>query len=740
MNLEIISFNGTDLNSATLKAYFPAPSVMAGPEGDAGFVERSYFSPVYTYKRRKPRTLPIHIKMLGTIASNVDTLKALFNPYANDEYKLLVKDLNDSSKQYYVYGTPISIPDVDGQEMVVNLWVADPVWKTETETSVSWAVTGTGDQESITVGGSFYSEPTFEITPTSAKSGGKAYRIFCPVYNPSTITYTDYPVDIVNNALDTAALVADSTRHVTINDGDGITDADATITYDGEVGTFPSSGLAYLETEQISYTGKTATELTGCTRGVNGTSAAAHADDVVIYASKMEADGGDIHVYADGVDANFWLQDINNATTQMWVNLDLAATGYGMTNGVLIANSGAITTITLENSAANIDAINALPGNGRLMIDSELFSYTGKNVTTRQFTGVTREAFGTTAAEHTVGDYVRWIEHEIYIYHGVHDLPAFTVDDDYKPYIELDSTNATWKWDATFAQTDEIGDFVLARTASWRQDVPSSWNTAYAYSAIPPYIKNYYESMSTTVPGSQTGLTDKTFSVIGQYAPGNTYDASLSNWSVYIPAGFTHVAASGKKWQSSAAGSDWFRTGAGYYAFRVSAGGTVFSDAFSVAAPSLMDTIETWSQASLDLSGTFYYGVYTPSRANTAYDWEARQELDVYTVTLNSSNCPVASAGNSNEYYHINAKLINSTTAESIDVDYYCDLNGTLVINTSSHIVLNNDSGAYARGAIALSTYRHDWLKMTPGANVLQWDETGAAGLTIVVKRRERKL
>ena len=758
MNLEIISFNGTSLNDSSFKAYFPKPSVMAGPEGDAGFVERSYFGPVFTRKRRKPRTLPVHIKMLGTVASNVDTLKALFNPYANDEYKLLVKDLNDSDKQYYVYGTPISIPDVDGQEMVVNLWVADPVWKTETETSVNWAVTGTGDQESITVGGSFYSEPTFEITPTAAKSGGKAYRIFCPVYNPSTtIEYTDYPLDIVNNGLDTAALVADTTRTVTINDGDGITDADATITYDGEVGTFPTSGLAYLETEQITYTGKSATELTGCTRGVNGTSAAAHANDVVIYASKMEADGGDIRVTVDGIQDNFWLQDISNATSQVWINVDLSP-GYAMTNGVLIASSGAITTITLENSTANIDAINALPINGRLMIDSELFSYTGKNVTTRQFTGVTREAFSTTAAEHTVGDNVRWIEHEIYVYHGVHDLPAFAVDDAYKPCIELDSTNLEWTWDANFAFVGTSARYTLTHTAMWRVRFPENWSSTdlydRTYSALWSY--GYYESMATTAPSAQTAESNITFSVMGEYYldtgvnpmyPFSTYVFGCIPSCIYIQGGFTHVAANGNRWMSSIAGTDWYRTDANYYMFRKSSSVdsasldyTGFSDAFSVAAPGVTDTVNAWAQASLDLGATYYHFLFFPMRVAPTDDNEVRIEVTDLTFTRVSDNVPVASAGSDVEYYHINAKLSNTTTSDYIDIDYYSDLGSALVISTSAHTVVDNDSGVYARGAIQLSNYRHDWLKMTPGSNVLQWDETGATGLTIVVKRRERKL
>ena len=65
-----------------------------------------------------------------------------------------------------------------------------------------------------------------------------------------------------------------------INDGDGITAADATITVDSTAD-FPEQGILRIETEKIKYTGKTAVAFTGCTRGYEGTVAATHADNTV---------------------------------------------------------------------------------------------------------------------------------------------------------------------------------------------------------------------------------------------------------------------------------------------------------------------------------------------------------------------------------------------------------------------------------------------------------------------------
>ncbi len=45
---------------------------------------------------------------------------------------------------------------------------------------------------------------------------------------------------------------------------------------------FPSTGELLVESERITYSGKTGTTFTGCTRGANGSSAASHADNVIV--------------------------------------------------------------------------------------------------------------------------------------------------------------------------------------------------------------------------------------------------------------------------------------------------------------------------------------------------------------------------------------------------------------------------------------------------------------------------
>jgi len=56
-----------------------------------------------------------------------------------------------------------------------------------------------------------------------------------------------------------------------------ITDSDTTISLT-DASDFPSTGVVFIGTERISYTGKSTNDLTGCTRGENNTTAASHSD------------------------------------------------------------------------------------------------------------------------------------------------------------------------------------------------------------------------------------------------------------------------------------------------------------------------------------------------------------------------------------------------------------------------------------------------------------------------------
>ncbi len=168
---------------------------------------------------------------------------------------------------------------------------------------------------------------------------------------------------------------ADNTTKITsptaaVNDGSNISATATTITYDTlttgtGILTLPDQGTIKIGSEQISYTGKTSTTLTGLTRGVNGTTAAIHNNNAVITL----------------------LPEISLVESIETLGLETRTTLIDNTSNI----TATATSITVDSTAGFED-------NGYIRIEKELIHYTGKTATT--FTGLTRGTGGTTAATH----------------------------------------------------------------------------------------------------------------------------------------------------------------------------------------------------------------------------------------------------------------------------------------------------------------------------------------------------
>jgi hypothetical protein len=98
------------------------------------------------------------------------------------------------------------------------------------------------------------------------------------------VLYSDAEVANFTAGIEIAKLtyIHGATRQTAIDDADGISDSDTTVTVDSTTG-FPDSGTIVIESEWIDYTGKTSTTLTGLSRGAHGTTAAAHSNNVAVY-------------------------------------------------------------------------------------------------------------------------------------------------------------------------------------------------------------------------------------------------------------------------------------------------------------------------------------------------------------------------------------------------------------------------------------------------------------------------
>ena len=328
MRRVIYTYNGTEINDGVnYEAWFAEFPTQPTVEMTEAEIADTWS--VYVGKRFRGFSVGIDIKMLGTLHTQLEALKGLFDVEDIVPRQLIVKDAADNDKQWYVYCTPLGMGERDGQVVTVVLGLVSPVWQTVDQSVSTWSITSSGATKAITVGGNKHARPIIEITPTVAKSGGYGYKRWVLVYNPLSVAIEDYPVNLTDDGsgsgtLDFAALVAagkmqsdaddvrvqingaevykwiageNSTQgkiwvNLTLQPGVSWQIADAigstgtpsaitckdTRTNRGYYKLAPSSGLLLIGNEVFSYANKDSGSLivTGIERALKGTTAATH--------------------------------------------------------------------------------------------------------------------------------------------------------------------------------------------------------------------------------------------------------------------------------------------------------------------------------------------------------------------------------------------------------------------------------------------------------------------------------
>lgn len=731
MKISVYSYAGdTTINDGTnFSASFPLGSVMNQADGAPITVDRVHFSPLWAAKTRTARYLPLEIKCLGTLHSQVDTLKKLFPTFEDTDKglrTLIIKDAADSNRQWEVYATPISFKR-DGTQVTVTLLVPDPIWRVSTQNADVWSITATGQTHDITTLGTWPVEPIFDIKPTVAKSGNLQYRRSVIVYNKLATSLPREPLDITGGGLNTATLVADTTVSNQINQGGGIDNSVTTIPIDTAVGGgLPVSGTGYVGTEQISWTANSGSSLTGVVRGINGTAAASHADNAVISRSKVQADGDDFLVFINGIQTNWWFgtgsNAFNQSATKVWVTQSFS----GGINLTLAAAGASDTSLTIQNTIANVTALRNLPVPGAALIESEVVTWTGKDISGLQLTGVTRGARGTTGASHSAGVTLYWVEYDIEFAYGDNTLSAPVMDDTYKPIFALTSTNTVWTYTgASFATSGgkRGGEWVSALLAS---SAPVATRTSEIYTATQHTFAD---------PATSIGVS------IGAYPRGNKWKADNAQlaWTWYSPVGATDVTFNGKVYR---VGSAWPGT-KGNMSLQKSTDGVHWTNVWNQSSPASASSWTSYTGSPTSLSGTYYYlRLYAKGATSPSTSAEGAIEGTTVAITRPSGSVPGISVGSErSSTYELNCKLTNNGTGEYIKVHKLMTLNQTIRVDCLNHAVSLLDDNSDAYGALTLSTVRADWLNLAPGTTVtLQFDDTGTAGVTLTTRYYDRAL
>lgn len=725
MQLEIISYNGTALNTGNYRAYFPRGSVFLQADSNVVEAARHGQPPIAVDKTFSSRYIPVHVKMVGTVHTDLAALKALFNTYDRTLRTLLVKDTANSDKNWYAMAYCVSQPDVDGDTVIFNLYVADGRWYESNQSSDSWSISTSGSTHSVTVDGTLATQPIFEITPTVAKAGGYTYHRYAIVYNPLTNAFPRYPYNVIGD-LDTTALVNDTTVSNQLNGA--ITTTATTASLDVAVGGgLPTRGMGYVGSEQISWTAFDGTSMTGITRGIGGTTAVEHPDNAVVARSKILANGDDLRVIVNGAEVPRWFGSGSNAmnqtATRAWIVLD-----WLEKIELTVAAISTTGDITFQNKAANKKSLSRLPPSGQLLIESELATYTSTNVVGLQVDGETRGAKGTTAAAHADGVTARWIQYEIKVIYGNQDATTPTYDETKKPMFGPGtSSNVSWVYSGSFATNDGL------RSAEWR---PSRLKTLAKGAEIlsKPYTA---DAVTFADPATEMGMS------IASWLKGLTTKAENAQieWRLTHPAGITTVTATGEKYRVS---TSWPGSLAGEAnGFQYSSNGTNWTSLWTEATPSAASAWEAWSSHSaVSLGGTYkHVRFYIAGGVQAGPGYIVNTEADAVTVALASGNVPQLTLTSEAALYYLDCKITNTSNSnEYIKVAYSMKLDQTLKIDCEAHrITLTNDNTVVI-AVIDWSTVRDEWLNLLGGqANVLQFDDTGTAGVTFVTKWRDRQ-
>lgn len=424
---------------------------------------------------------------------------------------------------------------------------------------------------------------------------------------------------------------------------------------------------------------------------------ATFATNALVAAGHMQADGDDLRVYVDGYEVDRWLDAMNTAATKVWFNTTMAV-GQSFTLKTYIVDAGNIAQID-----SNED-ISKFPNSGILLIGTEAFVYTSKDITRKLFLGITRGAKGTTLAAHNVGTAGYWIQHDCWLLYGNVNLAAPTADDDYKPSFELDhSTNGSWVYET-------FGTLTCKGVSRWNPNCatyvapigPSTTN------ALGTYSKTQRDMESPGVP----------YTVMGSWNAWAAY-GGMVGWELRNPCGITNVAWTNglKRRAATSFQAEVYFHPRGTYSWYVQ---------YVIPTPTVVNTWEAWNSATTP--GSYIsdcIGFYL-------YYYQSDLEVGDVTVTINAAEAPVVTVYAEQATYTMAATLTNVTTGEAIGVAFELEVGETLEIDTwAKNVTYLKDGSSQFQAVTPLGTVRQDWLALARGTNVLMLEDAGIAGGTI---------
>ena len=398
------------------------------------------------------------------------------------------------------------------------------------------------------------------------------------------------------------------------------------------------------------------------------------------------SNAGQMGVIVDGVEVDRWYgaadgspRGFNSTSTYVWANLDFRA---GLT-ARLVADNGDEIVVTED--------ISAWPATGILLINAELFTYTGRDLYRRAFTGVSGGAYDSTPGSHTSGATVHWIQHEVWIVYSP-GWTAKTADNSRKPIIDLNTSwNGAWYW-------NEFGSAAEPeRPGQW---TPLAGGTGCVFT------------------GDEDGAATDPFQVAGValLQAGSELAANYSRWQIFLPCGLSAYELDGSDFVD------------GFTEIFVSRDGAAWE--YSDLSPGADAGWEPWEEDATSLSPALRYLAVQP---RTSFG-DSKSQVESAVITFQTAQRPSTILYPEANNYHLHMVITNLTTGEEITVAPQPGLKQMIesaVVDTDAGTAVIMPGGRNIYHAVARDALRPKFLRLAPGANSIQVSENPAGGSVV---------
>ncbi|MBI5951908.1 MAG: hypothetical protein HY865_09640 [Chloroflexi bacterium] len=724
----IKKFNGTTIQNSSFRA---ALITASAPNAKNIFIEQAQAdaqdSGAYTVDVRS-LALAIEILDYANRYALEDQLKNLFKRGTRGNLEATFKD---DGLDYLKPCAVISIAqDKDfPQFWTVLLQTGETCWRSVSAETDTWTPSGTSGTKTINVGGKANTKLSMTITPSVGPTSGYLKR---QLYQLVNVPLVDWGLRPWCLTVDTLALVAQNAHKCQINNGAGIDDSQTTIPYDTVTGTVPSVGVGYIVStdEQISWTGRTGTtsgNLTGVTRGINGTTASAALDDAEIKVSLIRADMNDYRVWLGDVETKRWIDAPCTTTTKTWFAPRIKP-GFSLVLKTAVAASGTPAYLQFTVDKTHIALIGAMEKTGVVYHGNEWFYYSSTDSKNCRLYLAKRGFLETTEELHSAGVTFKHVSTPITTAYGNSSATDPADDDDHydddKPMFDLhESDNTKWVYTSTSGFYDVEHP---NRPGSFVQFLSKQGNETETY-----LITENGETGNPVI-GVEAGTWLKGTTRMPENVTGG--------FSFSSPGGIWKVTHAGKKQRSGTkwvakAGLQKSLTGAAYIDLKMEATPTA---AGSYSAFTYTDTIVTPTTVTA-LAGMFKslrfgaFGLYSE-----AADVYLRIEVSGWTVHFVSATLPTGTFLTAEDNVTLDATVANdqliddAEEVDSVRVVTPMLIGKEFAINGESNEVTFD--GMNAHSAITLNDdSRTEILRLAPGNNELSItsDDMGTLGIAL---------